>query len=81
MIKLLEGNPKCGWCWEGKMNYMAGFAGMRYPDLLREILEAAQTRIASERNLRKVTGKAQGMTGKPQNGKPESDSVATAKGR
>ena len=65
------------------MNYMAGFAGMRYADLLREILEAAQTRIASERNLRKVTGKAQGMTGKPQNGngKPESDRVAAAKGR
>ncbi|MCC6151842.1 MAG: methyltransferase domain-containing protein [Planctomycetes bacterium] len=82
-IKLLEANPNCGWCWDGKMNYMAGFAGMRYADLLREILEAAQTRIASERNLRKVTGKAQGMTGKPQNGngKPESDRVAAAKGR
>ena len=45
-MKLLEVNPNPGWCWDGKLNLMAGFAGMSYADLLRAILEAAQTRIA-----------------------------------
>lgn len=42
--KLLEINPNPGWCWDGKLNYMAGFAGLRYADLLRMILMAAQDR-------------------------------------
>ncbi|MBI2432370.1 MAG: methyltransferase domain-containing protein [Candidatus Hydrogenedentes bacterium] len=46
-IKLLEVNPNPGWCWDGKFNYMAGFAGLEYADLLRMILEAAQERFAS----------------------------------
>jgi len=46
-IKLLEVNPNPGWCWDGKMNLMAGFAGLRYADLLRLILETAEERIAS----------------------------------
>lgn len=46
-IKLLEVNPNPGWCWDGKMNLMSGFAGKRYPDLLRQVIEAAQTRAAS----------------------------------
>ncbi len=46
-IKLLEANPNPGWCWDGKLNLMAGFAGMRYADLLRLILEAAQERVAA----------------------------------
>lgn len=45
-IKLLEVNPNPGWCWDGKFNYMAGFEGLRYSDLLRLIVEAAQERIA-----------------------------------
>lgn len=45
-IKLLEVNPNPGWCWDGKLNFMAGFAGMRYADLLRSIIEAAQERVA-----------------------------------
>ena len=45
-IKLLEVNPNPGWCWDGKLNYMAGFAGLRYADLLRMVLEAAQLRCA-----------------------------------
>jgi D-alanine-D-alanine ligase len=49
VVKLLEVNPNPGWCWDGKLNYMAGFAGMRYSDLLKTILEAAQERIALER--------------------------------
>lgn len=44
-IKLLEVNPNPGWCWDGKLSYMAGFSGMRYADLLRLILEAAHERV------------------------------------
>ncbi|HUT62832.1 MAG TPA: methyltransferase domain-containing protein [Anaerolineae bacterium] len=47
-IKLLEVNPNPGWCWDGKLNIMAGFEGLRYADLLRMILEAAQERISSQ---------------------------------
>ncbi len=47
-IKLLEVNPNPAWCWDGKLAMMAGFAGYGYPDLLRLILEAAQSRTVSE---------------------------------
>jgi D-alanine-D-alanine ligase len=47
-IKLLEVNPNPGWCWDGKLNLMAGFAGMTYADLLGEIIEAAQERTQAE---------------------------------
>jgi D-alanine-D-alanine ligase len=43
--KLLEVNPNPGWCWDGKFNLMAGFAGLRYPEMLRHILDAAFERI------------------------------------
>ena len=46
VVKLLEANPNPGWCWDGKFNLMAGFGGMRYADLLRSIIEAAQERVA-----------------------------------
>lgn len=46
-IKLMEVNPNPGWCWDGKMNFMAGFAGLRYADLLRMIIDAAQERYSS----------------------------------
>ena len=45
-IKLLEVNPNPGWCWDGKLNLMAGMEGLRYADLLRMIIEAAQERVA-----------------------------------
>jgi D-alanine-D-alanine ligase len=48
-IKLLEVNPNPGWCWDGKLNLMAEMAGLRYADLLRLILEAAQERVAAQR--------------------------------
>ncbi|OHB68278.1 MAG: hypothetical protein A2V70_11460 [Planctomycetes bacterium RBG_13_63_9] len=48
-IKLLEVNPNPGWCWDGKLNYMAGFAGLRYADVLRSILMVAQERVALRR--------------------------------
>ena len=49
-IKLLEANPNPGWCWDGKMNIMAGFEGLRYADLIRMVIEAAQERFASNGN-------------------------------
>jgi D-alanine-D-alanine ligase len=47
VIKLLEVNPNPGWCWDGKLNLMAGFAGLRYADMLRMIIEAGQARCAA----------------------------------
>jgi D-alanine-D-alanine ligase len=45
-VKLLEVNPNPGWCWDGKLNLMAGFAGIEYKQLLEMILNAAKERIA-----------------------------------
>lgn len=45
--KLLEVNPNPGWCWDGKLNLMAEFAGMDYADLLRAILQAAELRYGA----------------------------------
>jgi D-alanine-D-alanine ligase len=45
-IKLLEVNPNPGWCWDGKLNLMAGFQGMRYAELLGQILAAAVERLS-----------------------------------
>jgi D-alanine-D-alanine ligase len=44
--KLLEVNPNPAWANDGKLCYMAGFAGLEYRDLLRLILEAAIARLA-----------------------------------
>jgi D-alanine-D-alanine ligase len=48
-IKLLEANPNPGWCWDGKFNLMAEFAGMTYGQLLEAILNAAVDRLGLER--------------------------------
>jgi D-alanine-D-alanine ligase len=45
-IKLLEANPNPGWCWDGKLNMMAEYAGLSYSDMLRLIIEAAQARYS-----------------------------------
>jgi D-alanine-D-alanine ligase len=45
-LKLLEVNPNPGWCWDGKVNLMASFAGMRYSELLGQILAAAVERLS-----------------------------------
>ncbi len=50
-VKLLEVNPNPGWCWDGKMNLMASYAGMSYADLLRQILDAAQARVIANGGL------------------------------
>lgn len=47
VIKLLEANPNPGWCWDGKVNFMAGYAGWTYADLLHRILVAAIERVQS----------------------------------
>ena len=44
-IKLMEVNPNPAWCWDGKMNLMAGFGGESYADLLGSLLSAAQKRV------------------------------------
>jgi D-alanine-D-alanine ligase len=44
-IKLLEVNPNPGWCWDGKLNIMAGWQGLRYTDMLAQILQAAVERL------------------------------------
>jgi D-alanine-D-alanine ligase len=41
----LEVNPNPGWCWDGKLNIMAGFQGIRYSELLGQILAAAEERL------------------------------------
>ncbi len=48
-IKLLEVNPNPGWCWDGKLNIMAGFQGIRYSELLGQILQSAEERIGIQR--------------------------------
>ena len=49
-IKLLEVNPNPGWCWDGKFNFMAGYAGLRYSDMLKMIIQAAQSRYNTNGN-------------------------------
>lgn len=45
VIKLLEVNPNPGWCWDGKLNMMAEWAGWSYAQLLERILMAARERL------------------------------------
>ena len=45
-IKLLEVNPNPAWCWDGKLNMMATFAGHSYSGLLRLLLQAAIARTS-----------------------------------
>ena len=42
--RLLEVNPNPAWANDGKLAFMAGFAGIAYPDMLKMILEAALAR-------------------------------------
>jgi D-alanine-D-alanine ligase len=44
--RLLEVNPNPAWANDGKLAFMAGFAGIAYPDMLRMILEAALKRVS-----------------------------------
>jgi D-alanine-D-alanine ligase len=46
-VKLLEANPNPGWCWDGKLNLMAGFGGYSYAELLHMVLQAGQMRVTA----------------------------------
>ena len=43
-IKLLEMNPNPAWSFDGKLAMMAGFAGMRYGEMLARIIRVARRR-------------------------------------
>jgi len=43
-IKLLEMNPNPAWSFDGKLAMMAGFAGMRYGEMLGRIIDVARRR-------------------------------------
>jgi D-alanine-D-alanine ligase len=43
--RLLEVNPNPAWANDGKLAFMAGFAGIAYPDMLKMILDAALRRV------------------------------------
>jgi D-alanine-D-alanine ligase len=43
--KLMEVNPNPAWANDGKLAFMAGFAGIAYPQMLKMILDAALRRL------------------------------------
>jgi D-alanine-D-alanine ligase len=49
VVKLLEVNPNPGWCWDGKMNIMAGFKGMKYHEFLELIIDSAIKRYQKDK--------------------------------
>lgn len=44
VVKLLEVNPNPAWSYDGKLAMMAGFAGMRYGEMLTRIIDVARRR-------------------------------------
>ncbi|KAJ3338079.1 hypothetical protein HDU93_010015 [Gonapodya sp. JEL0774] len=50
-IKLLEVNPNPGWCWDGKLAYMANFEGLKYADLVGKIIETAWRRLNGRKDM------------------------------
>lgn len=44
-IKLMEANPNPAWATDGKMAFMAGFAGIPYAAMLRMVIDAAIARL------------------------------------
>jgi D-alanine-D-alanine ligase len=44
--KLMEVNPNPAWAYDGKLAFMAGFAGMKYGEMLHKILRAAIIRLS-----------------------------------
>jgi D-alanine-D-alanine ligase len=47
--RLMEVNPNPAWANDGKLAFMAGFAGIAYPDMLKMILDAAIVRLSLRR--------------------------------
>ncbi len=54
VARLLEVNPNPAWCWDGKLQMMAGFAGWDEAALFERILAAAQHREATTRRGRSL---------------------------
>jgi len=50
--KLLEANPNPGWCWDGKFNLMAEFAGYSYREMLGMMLSAFFRRCEEDESLK-----------------------------
>lgn len=44
-VRLMEINPNPAWANDGKLAFMAGFAGMAYPEMLGRIVGAAAARV------------------------------------
>ena len=42
----MEVNPNPAWADDGKLAFMAGFAGMKYSEMLEHILRATITRLS-----------------------------------
>jgi hypothetical protein len=42
----MECNPNPAWANDGKLAFMAGFAGIAYPKMLEMVVDAAIARIA-----------------------------------
>ncbi|MCD6056056.1 MAG: ddlA1 [Gammaproteobacteria bacterium] len=57
-LKLLEVNPNPGWCWDGKFNLMASFAGKSYSEMLHLIIEAALERTHNHKQKTLEEGEA-----------------------
>ena len=58
VIKLLEVNPNPGWCWDGKLNLMAGFDGLEYHQFLQSVLDVASVRLLSAQPVPRLNAKA-----------------------
>jgi hypothetical protein len=41
----MECNPNPPWANDGKLAFMAGFAGIAYPRMLEMVVDAAMTRV------------------------------------
>ncbi len=50
--RLLEVNPNPGWCWDGHLAKMAKLAGISYPQMLHQILRAAEDRLQLQEKVR-----------------------------
>jgi len=50
--RLLEVNPNPGWCWDGHLAKMAKLVGLSYPQMLQQILRAAEDRLQLQEKVR-----------------------------
>lgn len=49
-LRLMEVNPNPAWANDGKLAFMASFAGIAYRDMLRLFLEGAVARVTAPRD-------------------------------